>query len=293
MVVALKQSAEEGRKRPKKICNCLVYNQILIPQKFTKMCVRTAIWIMRRTTLAIATCCMFSIGSLAQATPAGQLPETPSASAQSQTTSEASNPVESGVVLFQLLEKKSLVFPDLATHAKPFGARQKFELAANNSVSLYTVGAALLGAAYGQAINSPSGYGQGAEGYGKRLGADMARAASYNLFGPFLLATALGEDPRFYVKKNLSFKQSAKYAAIRLVKTRNDSGEEVIYFAALLGSAAGEALANTYYPPGNRGVGSTLTRYASDQGWRFAANLLRQYWPTINKKLVSDNKRHG
>jgi len=239
---------------------------------------------MRRTALAIAVGCIFSIGSLAQTPQTGEA----SASAESQTSRQASNPVESGVDLFRLLEKKSLVFPDLATHTKPFGAWQKFELAANNSVSLYTVGAALLGAAYGQAINSPSGYGQGASGYGKRFGANMARAASYNMFGTFLLATALREDPRFYVKKNLSFKQSVKYAAIRLVKTRNDSGEEVIYFAALLGPAAGEALANTYYPPGNRTVGHTLIRYASDQGWRFAANLLRQYWPTINKRLISE-----
>ena len=84
---------------------------------------------------------------------------------------------------------------------------QKFKLAANNSVALSTIAAAAAGAAYGQAVNSPSGYGQGAEGYGKRFGADMARTASENLFGTFLLASALHQDPRFYVRKNLSFKQ--------------------------------------------------------------------------------------
>jgi hypothetical protein len=230
------------------------------------------------------------LGSPAQTTQTGELPDTPSASVPPPISPQARNPVQSGVAYFQLLEKKSLVFPDLATHTEPFGAWQKFELAANNSVSLYTVGASLVGAAYGQAINSPSGYGQGADGYGKRFGASMARAASYNLFGTFLLATALHEDPRFYVKKNLSFRQSVKYAASRLVKTRSDSGQEEIYHAALLGPLAGEALANTYYPKGDRGVGHTFVRYASDQGWRFAANLLRQYWPTINKNLAPNDK---
>ena len=55
--------------------------------------------------------------------------------------------------------------------------------------------------------------------------------------------------------------------------------------AASLGSLAGEALANTYYPKGSRGAGDIFVRYASDQGWRFGANMLRQYWPRINKKL--------
>ena len=73
---------------------------------------------------------------------------------------------------------------------------QKFKLAANNSVALSTTAAAV-GAAFSQAIDSPSGYHQGAEGYGKRFGADMARAASDNMFGTFLLASALRQDPRF------------------------------------------------------------------------------------------------
>ena len=236
-------------------------------------------------TLAIAVGCIFCIGSVAQTSQPGELPNSPSASAQSQTSPQVSGPVQTGVAVFQLLQRKSLVFPDLATNKEPFGTWEKFKLAANNSVSLSTVGASLLGAAYGQAANSPPGYGQDEGGYGKRFGANMARAASNNLFGTFLLASALHEDPRFYVKKSLSFKQSVGYAASRLVKTRSDSGDEVIYFAALLGPVAGETLANTYYPKGNRGVGHTFIRYASDQGWKFAGNLLRQYWPTINKKL--------
>ena len=113
----------------------------------------------------------------------------------------------------------------------------------------------------------------------------MARSASDNLFGTFLIASALHEDPRFYVKRRLTLKESVRYAAVRLVYTRNDSGEQVINHDGLVGPLASEALANTYYPKSNRGVGSTLTRYASDQGWKFTGNLIRQYWPRINRKL--------
>jgi hypothetical protein len=240
---------------------------------------------MQRLVLTTAICCFLGAGSVAQQSPSGASPDAPSASAQSQTAPQETNPLHSGMSFVQLLQRKSLVFPDLATSTGPLDSWQKFKLAANNSVSLATVGAGLTGSAFGQAINSPAGYGQGGEGYGKRFGAHMARAASGNLFGTFLIASALHEDPRFYVKKHLSFGQSVKYAAVRLAVTRSDSGDRVVNFAGLLGLLAGEGLANTYYPEADRGVGSTFIRYGSDLGWRFGGNLLRQYWPSINRKL--------
>ena len=237
---------------------------------------------MQRLILTIATFCLACAGSFAQQSQPSASPDAPSASAQSQTAPQAENPLQSSM---SFLQRKSVFFPNLATNSGPLSVWQKFKLAANNSISLATIGAALAGAGYGQAINSPKGYGQGGEGYAKRFGADMARSASANLFGTFLIASALHEDPRFYVKKHYTFKQSVKYAATRVVFTRSDSGERVVSFADLLGPLAGEALADTYYPEGNRGVSSTFIRYGADIGWKFGGNMLRQYWPKINRKL--------
>ncbi len=240
---------------------------------------------MQRLVLTIAMCCLMRGASFAQVSDSGTLPDAPSASGQSKGTPHAANPLQGGMEFVQLLERKSLVFPDLATNKQPFGTFEKFKLAVNNSVSLSTIGASLVSAAYGQAIDSPEGYGQGAEGYGKRFGSGMARDASGNLFGTFAIASILHEDPRFYVRKNLSFAQSVKYSAVRLAITRGDSGKRVVNYAGLLGPLAGEALANTYFPEGSRDISSTLIRYASDLGWRFGGNLTRQYWPSINRKL--------
>lgn len=238
--------------------------------------------VMRRLVLITAACCCMCAGSLAQQSQPTAPPDAPSATAQSQTTPQENNPLQSGM---SFLQRKSVFFPNLATNSGPLSPWQKFKLAANNSVSLATFGAALTGAAYGQAIDSPAGYGQGGEGYAKRFGAGMARSASANLFGTFLIASVLHEDPRFYVRKHYSFKQSVKYAAVRIVVTRSDSGERVVNFADILGPLAGEALADTYYPEGNRGVSSTFTRYGADLGWKFGGHLMRQYWPRINRKL--------
>jgi hypothetical protein len=212
-------------------------------------------------------------------------PDATSQSQDSQATPKPANPIQSSVVLFKLLQQRSLVFPDIATGQGRLSTWQKFELAANNSVALSTIGQALIASGYDQAVNRPSGYHQGWEGYGKRFGADMARSASDNLFGTFVLASALHQDPRFFVKRNLSFGQSVKYAAVRVLYTSTDAGEKQVNYSGLIGPLLSEGLANTYYPEQNRTVGGTLTRYAYDLSWRFGGNLLRQYWPTINRRL--------
>jgi len=237
---------------------------------------------LRHIVLTTTTCCLLCALAVTQQSQPSPTSDAPSSSVQSRTTRQGNNPVQSSM---SFLQRKSVFFPDLATNTGPLDRWQKFKLAANNSVSLATVSAALLGAAYGQTINSPARYHQGGEGYAKRFGADMARSASANLFGTFLIASALHEDPRFYVRRSLSFKESLKYAAVRVAVTRSDRGNRVVNFAGLLGPLAGEGLANTYYPEGNRGVSSTFIRYGADLGWKFGGHMLRQYWPSINRRL--------
>jgi hypothetical protein len=238
----------------------------------------------RRMLWTAAICASLCASSFAQQNPSTPPPDSPSSTPQDQTP-HSNNPIQSSMGFFSLLQRKSLVFPDLATGAGPLSPWQKFKLAANNSVSLATIGGDLLGAAYGQAINSPSGYGQGGDGFGKRVGAELARSTSSNLFGTFMLASMLHEDPRFYVKKNLSFMQSVKYAAVNVFVTRSDSGERVTNYSGLLGPLLAEGLANSYYPDENRTAGDTFARYGADLGWKFGGNLLRQYWPTLNRRL--------
>jgi hypothetical protein len=214
-----------------------------------------------------------------------QTDQQPTRSQQQIGSPQNSNPVTNGVDMFLEMQRRSLVFPDLATNHGPLTSFDKLKLAANNTVSLSSDAAAVLGSAYGQAVNSPSGWGQGWGAYGQRLGADMARIASYNFFGTFVIASVTHEDPRFYVRRNLTFGQSLKYAASRLVITRSDSGEEVVNYSGILGPLAGEGLANVYYPSNSRGISHTMIRYSTDVGWRFAGYMLRQYWPTIDRKM--------
>jgi hypothetical protein len=194
------------------------------------------------------------------------------------------------VQVIVLLTRKSYCFPDLATNVAPLSSTQKFELFVHNSISGHVILGSAASAGFGQALNSPASYGQGAEGYGKRFGAAMARTASNNFFGTFLLASILRQDPRFFVRNSPTFGQAVKYSLSRLVITRTDSGTDTVNSSGLLGPLAGEGLANTYLPSQERTVGKTFARYATDTGWRAAGNLLREYWPRLSKRLLGPKR---
>jgi hypothetical protein len=209
----------------------------------------------------------------------------PDAPVPATTSSQTSAPPEGKLAIVELISTKSRVFPDLAYNSGRLTSWQKFQLATNNSVSLSTFGVAIISAGWGQALDHPSGYGEGGEAFGKRFGANMARSASDNMFGTFLVASAFHEDPRFYVRHNLTVSQSLKYGAVRVFFTRSDSGNRTVNLAGLAGPLASEALANTYFPEPDRTFERTMARYGSDLAWKFGGNVLRQYWPAINKKL--------
>jgi hypothetical protein len=194
------------------------------------------------------------------------------------------NPIQGSASFVRILAKKSIVFPDLATNTGPLSPQEKFKLFVNNSISLSTIVSAAGGAGMNQALNTPAGFGQGGEGYAKRFGSSMARNASSQFVGTFLLASALHEDPRFFVRE-LNFGDSVKYSIRRVFLTRSDSGERVFNWSGLLGPLAAEGLANVYFPDNYRTAQNTFSRYGYDIGWIAAGNLLKQYWPSISRKL--------
>ena len=209
-------------------------------------------------------------------------PDAPSA-----TRSAQSAPRKAPVGFFQTLNRKSIVFPDIATTEGPLSAGGKFKLFVDNSASLSTLVGSAADAAIGQAEDYPHGYGQGWEAYGKRFGATMARNASSNFFGTFVLASMLHQDPRFFPQRDPTFGGSVKYALTRVVITRNDDGNDAANWSGLIGPLMAEGLANAYWPEEDRTAGQTFRRYGVDLATTAGFNMLRNYWPVLFKK-----KRH-
>ncbi len=181
--------------------------------------------------------------------------------------------------------KRSLFFPDIAASPHPLSTGGKFELFVNESISPEIIVISGISAGFEQWRDTPPGYGQGAEGYGKRFGASMATGASSNFFGTFIGASLLRQDPRFFPQTHPTFWGSVAYSARRLVVTRSDSGNNVFNASGLIGPLAAETLANSYLPKTEQTGARTGERYGIDLAWKFAANMFKNYWPTIFRDL--------
>ena len=82
-------------------------------------------------------------------------------------------------------------------HPEPLTTKMKFHMAYKDLSSPVFFARVAAWAAVQQANNTPH-YGQGAEGYGKRLGAGFADATTENLFGNAILPSLLHQDPRYF-----------------------------------------------------------------------------------------------
>src|SRR5207247_6088129 len=70
----------------------------------------------------------------------------------------------------EVLERRSIFFPDITTSAGRLSVKQKFELFADESIATSCLLSSAVGGGIGQVVNSLEGYGQGMVGLGKRLG---------------------------------------------------------------------------------------------------------------------------
>jgi len=203
------------------------------------------------------------------------MPDAPSTSQQQHAKpGTVMNTMQNGAEFISLLQRGSIVFPNLATSTAPLSPEQKLKLAVNNSVSLSAFVAANLSAGVNTVHDEPGAYGEGIGGYGKRLGAAMARRSSSQVLGTFLLASSLHQDPRFFVHNDLDMGGSIKYAIGGVFITRGDGGKRECGWSGLLGVMGSEGLANVYYPNNYRTATNTFSRFGYDMLGNAGGNLL-------------------
>lgn len=227
--------------------------------------------------------------AIAQTSDANSPP--PSSNSKSQTSAPTEGTKEQ-VGEAKVLTKRSLFFPDLAHSGQPLTSSEKFHLAIANSISPAAFLGSGFSASMGQAVDSPSGYGQGGSGYGKRFGASMANRASSSLIGTYFLSSTLHDDPRYFVMGDGSLKQSVKYALRRVVIVRKDDGGEAFNWPGIIAPLAAAGLANTYMPDAQRTAGYTFRNYGLAIAAHAGVNLLKEYWPTITRKIGLSHDPH-
>src|SRR3989442_5305492 len=122
----------------------------------------------------------------------------------------------------EVLERRSIFFPSIATSRGALSSKQKFELFADESVAPSRFLSSAAGAGISQARNSLGGDGQGMGGYGKRFGSSMATAPSTNFFRTFVISSLLHPDPPYCVTLPGGAGHRIGYALSRIVVARTE-----------------------------------------------------------------------
>jgi hypothetical protein len=168
----------------------------------------------------------------------------------------------------------------------PLTAGQKFKVVVRGSFDYIQIPWYATLAGISQAENSEPGYGQGAEGYGKRLGAAFADGTIENFMTSAILPSLLHEDPRFFQESQGTFWHRSGYAISRIFVTRTDSGHQQFNFSEIVGSAASAAISTySYHPSADRTLSNTASVWGSQVGYDTITYVVKEFWPDIRRKL--------
>jgi hypothetical protein len=139
-------------------------------------------------------------------------------------------------------------------------------------------------AGYLQMTDSPSEWGQGASGYGKRVGSSVACSGIRGVLA-FGLDSTLHQDPRYFRSVSTGFWRRAGHALRGTILTRTDRGGETLS-TWRLGSAYGAALiSNQWYPDRLNTVRRGFVNGSARLGFDLAKNVIAEFWPDIKRKI--------
>ena len=161
--------------------------------------------------------------------------------------------------------------------AVPLSPKQKFELAWKNTIDPVNFGLTAAIAGIQQGTNSFSGYGQGAQGYGKRYGASYADFVTGTFIGSAILPSLLKQYPRYFYKGTGTRKSRVLYAIANAVICKGDNGHWQANYSGLLGSLAAGGISTLYYPETDRDVTVTFENTLIGIGTSAANNILQEF----------------
>ncbi|MGA2217234.1 MAG: carboxypeptidase regulatory-like domain-containing protein [Terracidiphilus sp.] len=176
-------------------------------------------------------------------------------------------------------------------NAAPLTTRQKYDLAWKSSIDPVTFIATGFFAGVEQAENTFSGYGQGAEGYAKRFGANYADGFINTMLGSAVLASWWKQDPRYFYKGTGTIHARALYAIANAVICKGDNGKWQPNYSSIVGGLAAGGVSNLYYPASDRdGVSLTLENALVSTGEGAVENLIQEF---IIRKLTPKIPNYG
>jgi hypothetical protein len=222
-------------------------------------------------------------------TPPTPLPDKPTAAPPSQTPNEQNKPNDSQGKqtkrMFWLVPNFGAV--DANAQLPPLSTREKFKLAASDSItdySSYTWAAILAG--QGMALRSDPEFGNGAAGYGRYYWHNFVDGISGTFFTEAIVPAMTHEDPRYYTMGEGGFFHRTWYAISCAFITKKDSGDWTFNWSEVGGNALEAGLANAYYPAQERSASQTARNFGTQMESAVLNHFFQEFWPDIRTKIL-------
>jgi hypothetical protein len=166
-------------------------------------------------------------------------------------------------------------------NALPLSSGQKFKLFFKSETDPWPFLLAGAVAGIGMAEDTYPAWGQGAQGYGKRIGAAYSDAFIGNFFGNAVLTSWWHEDPRYFQKGTGKPMKRFLWAASSTVWCKRDNGGWGPNYANVVGNLIGSAISDTYYPASERTVGNTIENGFTVSAQGIVGAEIIEFWPDI------------
>ncbi|MGB8472953.1 MAG: hypothetical protein WCE61_02570 [Candidatus Acidiferrum sp.] len=185
------------------------------------------------------------------------------------------------------LERKAVHPPNYRLGLKlcTLNLEDKFVLFLQDSIDPVNFLAAGFNAGLDQAEDSDPSYGQGAEGYGRRFGAELAGATSSRFFKEFAYTAVFREDPCYYRMAQGSGGKRLLHALGHVALAHRDNGNVMFNFSEWLGTSSSIALNNTFRPDNERWFAPAAERVGYSVLQDMGFDALREFWPEISRKF--------
>jgi len=167
----------------------------------------------------------------------------------------------------------------------PLTTSEKFSARATQIFGIRGFAGAAFGAAVGQGTNTPSEWGQGAQGYFARFASGFGNNLVHQTFA-FGLEAALREDPRYVPSISRTKKARALSVLKQAYLTRKDDGTFGFAYARYISAFGGAQFTNVWQPKSNNSVSDGIVRALIILSGDVAINAVHEFIPLTRFKSL-------
>jgi len=176
--------------------------------------------------------------------------------------------------------------------AVPLTTKLKFHLAWKSSTDPVSIAGAAFLAGLQQAGDQYPEFGQGMQGYGKRLGAGYADIVASTFLSGAVFPSLFKQDPRYYYQGTGSTRSRLLHAVSNSIICKGDNGLWQMNYSNIAGVVGGAALSSTFYPTKNPGtfiLSSGLIRMGESSLTGFVQEFIA---PRFSKQARRQTMKH-